>query len=71
VVFLSEIFALAFRIYTVFELQQPIRWAQGCPLEKMVSEALVFDDETHPYTTRQYVISALNRRYGKAIQKRR
>ncbi|HHL8291678.1 TPA: tRNA cytosine(34) acetyltransferase TmcA [Escherichia coli] len=29
-----------------FELQQPIRWAQGCPLEKMVSEALVFDDET-------------------------
>ncbi|AUS66426.1 tRNA(Met) cytidine acetyltransferase [Escherichia albertii] len=28
-----------------FELQQPIRWAQGCPLEKMVSEALVFDDE--------------------------
>ena len=29
-----------------FELQQPIRWAQGCPLEKVVSEALVFDDET-------------------------
>ncbi|MEK0043997.1 tRNA cytosine(34) acetyltransferase TmcA [Escherichia albertii] len=28
-----------------FELQQPIRWVQGCPLEKMVSEALVFDDE--------------------------
>ncbi|POT60005.1 tRNA cytosine(34) acetyltransferase TmcA [Citrobacter amalonaticus] len=28
-----------------FELQQPIRWAQGCPLEKMVSDALVFDDD--------------------------
>ncbi|MEG2400410.1 MAG: GNAT family N-acetyltransferase [Citrobacter sp.] len=33
-----------------YELQQPIRWALGCPLEKIVSEALVFDDETfsHP-----------------------
>lgn len=29
-----------------FELQQPIRWAQGCPLEKLVNEALVLDDET-------------------------
>ncbi|MEC9586999.1 MULTISPECIES: tRNA cytosine(34) acetyltransferase TmcA [Escherichia] len=28
-----------------FELQQPIRWALGCLLEKVVSEALVFDDE--------------------------
>lgn len=28
-----------------FELQQPVRWAQGCPLEKTVSDALVFDDE--------------------------
>ena len=33
-----------------FELQQPIRWAQGCPLEKMVSEALVFDDENFTHT---------------------
>ncbi|MCS3463239.1 MULTISPECIES: tRNA(Met) cytidine acetyltransferase TmcA [Citrobacter] len=33
-----------------YELQQPIRWAQGCPLEQTVSEALVFDDDTflHP-----------------------
>lgn len=29
-----------------FELQQPVRWAQGCPLEKIVSDALLFDDET-------------------------
>lgn len=29
-----------------FQLQQPIRWAQGCPLEKLVNEALVLDDET-------------------------
>lgn len=33
-----------------YELQQPVRWALGCPLEKIVSEALVLDDETfsHP-----------------------
>ncbi|HDT1389082.1 TPA: tRNA cytosine(34) acetyltransferase TmcA [Escherichia coli] len=42
-----------------FELQQPIRWAQGCPLEKMVSEALVFDDENFPHTPQgNIVISA-------------
>lgn len=29
-----------------FELQQPVRWAQGCPLEKIVSDMLVFDDDT-------------------------
>lgn len=29
-----------------YELQQPVRWAQGCPLEKIVSDALVLDDET-------------------------
>ena len=29
-----------------YELQQPVRWALGCPLEKIVSDALVFDDET-------------------------
>lgn len=29
-----------------FELQQPVRWALGCPLEKIVSDALLFDDET-------------------------
>ncbi|STA75454.1 ATP-dependent acetyltransferase [Citrobacter freundii] len=29
-----------------YELQQPVRWAQGCPLEKIVSDALVFDDDT-------------------------
>ncbi|MBC6534206.1 tRNA(Met) cytidine acetyltransferase TmcA [Citrobacter amalonaticus] len=28
-----------------YELQQPVRWAQGCPLEKWVSDALVFDDD--------------------------
>lgn len=27
-----------------FELQQPVRWAKGCPLEKMIGDALVFDD---------------------------
>ena len=43
-----------------FELQQPIRWAQGCPLEKMVSEALVFDDENFTHTPQgNIVISAL------------
>ncbi|EKE1099899.1 TPA: tRNA(Met) cytidine acetyltransferase [Escherichia coli] len=42
-----------------FELQQPIRWAQGCPLEKMVSEALVFDDENFTHTPHgNIVISA-------------
>ncbi|HCJ5747148.1 TPA: tRNA cytosine(34) acetyltransferase TmcA [Escherichia coli] len=42
-----------------FELQQPIRWAQGCPLEKMVSEALVFDDENFIHTPQgNIVISA-------------
>ncbi|EEZ5620267.1 TPA: tRNA cytosine(34) acetyltransferase TmcA [Escherichia coli] len=42
-----------------FELQQPIRWAQGCPLEKMVSEALVFDDENFTHTPQgKIVISA-------------
>ncbi|HHW0538110.1 TPA: tRNA cytosine(34) acetyltransferase TmcA [Escherichia coli] len=42
-----------------FELQQPIRWAQGCPLEKMVSEALVFDDESFTHTPQgNIVISA-------------
>ena len=29
-----------------FELQQPVRWAQGCPLEKIVSDMLVFDDDS-------------------------
>ena len=42
-----------------FELQQPIRWAQGCPLEKMVSDALVFDDENFTHTPQgNIVISA-------------
>lgn len=42
-----------------FELQQPIRWAQGCPLEKMVSEALVYDDENFTHTPQgNIVISA-------------
>ncbi len=42
-----------------FELQQPIRWAQGCPLEKMVSGALVFDDENFTHTPQgNIVISA-------------
>lgn len=42
-----------------FELQQPIRWAQGCPLEKMFSEALVFDDENFTHTPQgNIVISA-------------
>ncbi|EEW1689595.1 tRNA(Met) cytidine acetyltransferase [Escherichia coli] len=42
-----------------FELQQPIRWAQGCPLEKMVSEALVFGDENFTHTPQgNIVISA-------------
>ena len=42
-----------------FELQQPIRWAQGCPLEKMVSEALVFADEHFTHTPQgNIVISA-------------
>ncbi|HAH8889460.1 TPA: tRNA(Met) cytidine acetyltransferase [Escherichia coli] len=39
-----------------FELQQPIRWAQGCPLEKMVSEALVFDDENFTHTPQGNII---------------
>ncbi|EHX0985168.1 tRNA cytosine(34) acetyltransferase TmcA [Escherichia coli] len=42
-----------------FELQQPIRWAQRCPLEKMVSGALVFDDENFTHTPQgNIVISA-------------
>lgn len=35
-----------------YELQQPVRWAQGCPLEKVVSDALVFDDETFMHSPR-------------------
>ncbi|HGT7181349.1 TPA: tRNA cytosine(34) acetyltransferase TmcA [Escherichia coli] len=46
-----------------FELQQPIRWAQGCPLEKMVSEALVFDDENFTHTPQgNIVISAFEQK---------
>ncbi|MCM2774132.1 tRNA cytosine(34) acetyltransferase TmcA, partial [Escherichia coli] len=41
-----------------FELQQPIRWAQGCPLEKMVSEALVFDDENFTHTPQGNIVIA-------------
>lgn len=33
-----------------FELQQPVRWAKGCPLEKTVSEALAFDDDNFATT---------------------
>lgn len=32
------------------ELRQPVRWAQGCPLEKWVSDALVFDDDNFATT---------------------
>ncbi|HDV1331579.1 TPA: tRNA cytosine(34) acetyltransferase TmcA [Escherichia coli] len=39
-----------------FELQQPIRWAQGCPLEKMVSEALVFGDENFTHTPQDNIV---------------
>ena len=39
-----------------FELQQPIRWAQGCPLEKMVSNALVFDDENFTHTPQDNIV---------------
>ncbi|EEY3527425.1 TPA: tRNA(Met) cytidine acetyltransferase [Escherichia coli] len=39
-----------------FELQQPIRWAQGCPLEKMVSNALVFDDENFTHTPQGNIV---------------
>ncbi|EBB7082814.1 tRNA cytosine(34) acetyltransferase TmcA, partial [Salmonella enterica] len=28
-----------------FTLRQPVRWAPECPLENIVSEALIFDDE--------------------------
>ncbi|HBB9173609.1 TPA: tRNA cytosine(34) acetyltransferase TmcA [Escherichia coli] len=42
-----------------FELQQPIRWAQGCPLEKMVSEALVFDDENFTHTPQGNIVIAV------------
>lgn len=28
-----------------FALQQPVRWAAGCPLEQFVGQALLFDDE--------------------------
>lgn len=30
----------------VFTLNQPIRWAAGCPLEALVSDALIFHDES-------------------------
>ncbi|HHG9497293.1 TPA: tRNA(Met) cytidine acetyltransferase TmcA [Citrobacter farmeri] len=33
-----------------YELQQPVRWVQGCPLEKWVSDALVFDDDRFAVT---------------------
>lgn len=33
-----------------FALRQPIRWAQGCPLESIVSEVLIFDDDAFMQT---------------------
>ncbi|ECG8590038.1 tRNA cytosine(34) acetyltransferase TmcA [Salmonella enterica subsp. salamae] len=35
-----------------FALCQPIRWAPGCPLENIVSDALIFDDDAFTQTPR-------------------
>ncbi|MFU0885436.1 tRNA(Met) cytidine acetyltransferase TmcA [Kluyvera sichuanensis] len=35
----------AFPKRQVFTLNQPIRWASGCPLEALVNDALIFHDE--------------------------
>lgn len=38
-------FCAAFPQRQAFTLSQPIRWAAGCPLEAVVNEALIFDDD--------------------------
>ena len=38
-------FCAAFPQRQAFTLSQPIRWAAGCPLEALVNEALIFDDD--------------------------
>ncbi len=38
-------FAPVFRSFTALRFSQPVRWAPECPLENIVSEALIFDDE--------------------------
>lgn len=38
-------FCAAFPQRQAFTLNQPIRWAAGCPLEAVVNEALIFDDD--------------------------
>ncbi|MGS6554245.1 GNAT family N-acetyltransferase, partial [Escherichia coli] len=50
-----------------FELQQPIRWAQGCPLEKMVSEALVFDDENFTHTPQGNIVISAFEQLSQAV----
>lgn len=55
-----------------FELQQPIRWAQGCPLEKWLVRHWFLTMKTSPIHHK--AISSfphLNKRYGEASQKRR
>lgn len=55
-----------------FELQQPIRWAQGCPLEKWSARHWFLTMKTSPIHHKAILsFPHLNRRYGKAIQKRR
>ncbi|WP_330983073.1 MULTISPECIES: tRNA(Met) cytidine acetyltransferase TmcA [Enterobacterales] len=44
-------FCARFPQLNAFSLQQPIRWAAGCPLERFVSQALLFDDELPAFST--------------------
>lgn len=37
-------FCARFPHLTAFTINQPVRWASGCPLEAFISEALLFDD---------------------------
>lgn len=39
-------FCASFTHLRQFSLTAPIRWASGCPLEALIGEALLFDDET-------------------------
>ncbi len=62
---------LAFRIYTVLiATTDPL--GAGMPAGKNGQRGLVFDDENFTHEPQgDIVISALNRRYGEANQKRR
>lgn len=49
-------FCARFPHLSAHTLEQPIRWAAGCPLERIVSEALLFDDRLPPVSAGEIAI---------------